>query len=116
VGAIVPNPYGKLKGRSGQQGRLVSYSVDVQGGCLGARQVDVDLSLEGDARKVSRQQANVALGADGTFCLRNTGRRALHLNNVLVGRKGLSVCLSVRLSVFVQPSGCIFGSRLHKTG
>ncbi|KAK9811223.1 hypothetical protein WJX72_000233 [[Myrmecia] bisecta] len=43
-------------------------------------QVDVDLSAEGDARKVSRQQAQLTLMPDGKFLLQNTGRRSLFIN------------------------------------
>jgi hypothetical protein len=45
--------------------------------CL--QQVDVDLSLEGDARKVSRRAASIVLHADGAFSLRCLGRRSVSI-------------------------------------
>ena len=47
-------------------------------------QVDVDLSPEQFAAKVSRQQARLYLKLDGTFCLTNTGRRKFLVNNCQV--------------------------------
>ena len=44
-------------------------------------QVDIDLSSEGDARKVSRQQAHLSLRPDGRFQLKNVGRRTILVNN-----------------------------------
>lgn len=44
-------------------------------------QVDIDLSSEGDARKVSRHQAHLALQPDGKFRLKNVGRRTVLVNN-----------------------------------
>ena len=44
-------------------------------------QVDVDLSPEQFAAKVSRQQARLFLKSDGTFRLANTGRRKFLVNN-----------------------------------
>ena len=44
-------------------------------------QVDVDLSPEQFAAKVSRQQARLFLKADGAFRLANTGRRKFLVNN-----------------------------------
>lgn len=44
-------------------------------------QVDVDLSTEGDARKVSRLQAQLSLRPDGKFQLKNIGRRRVLVNN-----------------------------------
>ena len=43
-------------------------------------QVDIDLTQEGNAKKVSRQQAQLALHADGRFLLTNIGRRTLLVN------------------------------------
>ena len=45
-------------------------------------QVDLDVSQEGDARKVSRQQAHLSLSPDGCFVLTNLGRRAISVNGV----------------------------------
>ena len=47
-------------------------------------QVDIDLSQEGDARKVSRQQARLALRPDGHFLFTNTGRRTVSVNGIHV--------------------------------
>ena len=44
--------------------------------------VDVDLSVEGNASKVSRQQAFVKLRWNGEFCVRNVGRRPVWINDV----------------------------------
>jgi len=43
--------------------------------------VDVDLSLEGNATKISRQQAFLKLRWNGEFALRNVGRRPIWCNN-----------------------------------
>ena len=48
------------------------------------QKVDVDLSEEGNASKVSRQQAFIKLRWNGEFCLRNVGRRPVWINNVAV--------------------------------
>jgi hypothetical protein len=48
------------------------------------QRVDVDLSEEGNATKVSRQQAFVKLRWNGEFCLRNVGRRPVWINGVAV--------------------------------
>ncbi|KAL3159853.1 hypothetical protein ABBQ38_010254 [Trebouxia sp. C0009 RCD-2024] len=42
--------------------------------------VDIDLTQEGNARKVSRQQAQLALHPDGRFLLTNIGRRTVFVN------------------------------------
>ena len=47
-------------------------------------QVDVDLSPEQFAAKVSRQQGRLYLKSDGTFRLTNTGRRKFLVNNTQV--------------------------------
>lgn len=54
-------------------------------------QVDVDLSPEQFAAKVSRQQARLFLKSDGAFRLANTGRRKFLVNNCQVRLHGLSV-------------------------
>lgn len=48
------------------------------------QKVDVDLTEEGNASKVSRQQAFIKLRWNGEFCLRNVGRRPVWINNVPV--------------------------------
>lgn len=53
-------------------------------------QVDIDLTQEGSAKKVSRQQAQLALHADGRFLLTNIGRRIIHVNgNQLMQNHGI---------------------------
>lgn len=47
-------------------------------------QVDIDLSTEGDARKVSRLQAQLSLRPNGRFQLNNIGRRRVLVNNCKV--------------------------------
>ena len=47
-------------------------------------QVDIDLTHEGDARKISRQQAHISLRADGGFLFTNIGRRAVSVNGMQV--------------------------------
>ena len=44
------------------------------------QQVDIDVSLEGDARKVSRRAASIVLHADGAFSLRCLGRRSVSVS------------------------------------
>ena len=53
------------------------------------QKVDVDLTEEGNASKVSRQQAFIKLRWNGEFVLRNVGKRNIMINNVAVesGRK-----------------------------
>ena len=48
------------------------------------QKVDVDLAEEGNAGKVSRQQAFIKLRWNGEFCLRNVGRRPVWINGVAV--------------------------------
>ena len=43
--------------------------------------MDVDLALEDNASRVSRQQARLVLRAPGRHTFTNTGRRALTVNN-----------------------------------
>ena len=47
-------------------------------------QVDIDLTQAGDAKKVSRQQAQLALHSDGQFLLTNIGRRTVCVNGIQV--------------------------------
>ena len=42
----------------------------------------MDLSEEGDARKVSRQQAHLSLCPDGSFLFTNLGRRTVFVNGM----------------------------------
>ena len=43
-------------------------------------QVDVDLSLEGPAYKISRRQGSIKLRNSGEFILSNLGKRALYVD------------------------------------
>jgi len=56
---------------------LVGRSTDEQ-------KVDVDLALEGNASKVSRQHAFIQRRRDGLWYIRNIGRRSLFVNNAAV--------------------------------
>ena len=47
-------------------------------------QVDVDLSEEGNAMGVSRQHAKLELKRDGSFYLRNVGRKPVLVNDARV--------------------------------
>ena len=51
--------------------------------------VDVDLSLEGPAWKISRRQAVIKLRSDGEYCVINEGRRPLYIDGkpVALGTK-----------------------------
>ena len=76
--------------------------------------MDVDLGLEGPAQQVSRQQARLAVGADGRWAVRCLGRRALqvnghmlcagqdaalpHLSLIRVGQLGLLFVVNARTS------------------
>ncbi|KAK9797065.1 hypothetical protein WJX73_000932 [Symbiochloris irregularis] len=61
-------------------------SVGRNTGSCGPNQVDVDLTLAGCAKRVSRKQATLALGTDGQFMLRNVGRRAFFVNSRMVNQ------------------------------
>jgi hypothetical protein len=47
---------------------------------LQSNQVDMDLTEEGPAERVSRQQAVIHLKRDGEFYIRNIGTRAFDVN------------------------------------
>ncbi|XP_039261614.1 microspherule protein 1-like [Styela clava] len=72
------------------QGRLVRYLMRSKEITLGRKtvdtNVDVDLSLEGPASKVSRKQGTIKLKKNGEFVLINTGKRPI----VMDGRPILS--------------------------
>ena len=42
--------------------------------------MEVDLSAEGDAKKVSRKQAYLSVAPSGSWVLRNVGRRLMIVN------------------------------------
>jgi microspherule protein 1 len=76
------------------KGRLVRYLMRSQEITVGrstqSQGVDVDLSLEGPAAKVSRRQACIKLKPDGEFLIFNEGKRPLYIDGhpVLSGDKG----------------------------
>ena len=63
---------------------LVTKRETVLGRSTDDQKVDIDLAEEGNASKVSRQQAFIKLRWNGEFCLRNVGRRPVWINNVAV--------------------------------
>lgn len=48
--------------------------------------VDIDLAKEGPASKVSRLQAQLLLQPDGSFTIKNVGRRGIAVNGAPLGR------------------------------
>ncbi|KAL5005836.1 hypothetical protein ScPMuIL_016994 [Solemya velum] len=54
-----------------------------------ANQIDVDLSLEGPAWKISRRQGIIKLRNNGDFFIANEGKRAIYIDGkpVLAGNK-----------------------------
>jgi hypothetical protein len=66
-------------------------------------QEDIDLSKEGNAARVSRQQACLYLRHDGHFYITNTGRRRLSVN----GRQ-------VKIFVQVSQGSQVWASALHR--
>jgi hypothetical protein len=65
----------------GSKARFVLTKPEVLlGRCTDEQHVDVDLALEGNANKVSRQHAFISRRKDGTFSVRNVGRRPLSVN------------------------------------
>lgn len=46
--------------------------------------VDIDLAREAPAAKVSRLQAQLLLGRDGSFVVQNVGRRSIFVNGAPV--------------------------------
>ncbi|KAJ9509313.1 hypothetical protein QJQ45_001761 [Haematococcus lacustris] len=63
----------------------------------GKGEVDVELGEAGPATKVSRRQAYLVLGPDGSFVLHNTGRRPLHVDGQLLQQ--FDSCLLQQLSL-----------------
>ncbi|CAG0898031.1 unnamed protein product [Darwinula stevensoni] len=74
-------------------GRLVRYLVRSKevtfGRSTNASQVDIDLSLEGPAWKVSRKQGTIKLRSNGDFIVCNEGKRPIYIDGkpVLQGSK-----------------------------
>lgn len=75
------------------RGRLVRYLMRSKEITIGRSSkdntIDVDLSLEGPAWKVSRKQGVIKLRNNGEFYLANEGKRAVHIDGkpVLKGQK-----------------------------
>ncbi|XP_071488593.1 uncharacterized protein [Diadema antillarum] len=75
------------------RGRLVRYLMRSKEITIGRASqdntIDVDLSLEGPAWKVSRKQGVIKLRNNGEFYLANEGKRAVHIDGkpVLKGQK-----------------------------
>lgn len=75
------------------RGRLVRYLMRSReitvGRSTADNHVDVDLSLEGPAWKISRRQAVIKLRSDGEYCVINEGRRPLYIDGkpVVIGAK-----------------------------
>ncbi|KAK3512616.1 hypothetical protein QTP70_018629 [Hemibagrus guttatus] len=75
------------------RGRMVRYLMRSREITLGRatkdKQIDVDLSLEGPAWKISRQQGIIKLKNNGDFFIVNEGRRPIYIDGrpVLTGNK-----------------------------
>ncbi|XP_076861191.1 microspherule protein 1 isoform X1 [Brachyhypopomus gauderio] len=75
------------------RGRMVRYLMRSREITLGRatkdKQIDVDLSLEGPAWKISRQQGIIKLKNNGDFFIANEGRRPIYIDGrpVLSGNK-----------------------------
>ncbi|XP_014249677.1 microspherule protein 1 isoform X2 [Cimex lectularius] len=75
------------------KGRLVRYLMRSRqitiGRCAKDYSVDVDLTLEGPATKVSRQQGTIRLRNNGDFFIMNEGKRPIYVDGrpILAGNK-----------------------------
>ncbi|XP_025016819.1 microspherule protein 1 [Tetranychus urticae] len=67
------------------RGRLVRYLMRSReitlGRCTKDSEVDVNLSLEGPAAKISRKQGLIKLQPNGDFMLANTGKRPIYVDS-----------------------------------
>lgn len=74
------------------RGRNMRYLMQVKqitfGRCTKDSLVDVDLSLEGPANKISRRQGMIELQSNGEFIIVNTGRRPFYVDSQPVLRGG----------------------------
>lgn len=74
------------------RGRHMRYLMILKqitfGRCTKNSIVDVDLSLEGPAKKISRRQGMIELQANGEFIIVNTGKRAFYVDSQPVLRDG----------------------------
>lgn len=92
------------------RGRLVRYLMRSREITLGRSTkdsvVDVDLSLEGPAFKISRRQGLIKLHANGDFMIANTGKRPFYVDSkpVLAGGN----CAKLNNNSVVEVSGLRF--------
>lgn len=92
------------------RGRLVRYLMRSREITLGRSTkdsvVDVDLSLEGPAFKISRRQGLIKLQANGDFMIANTGKRPFYVDSkpVLAGGN----CAKLNNNSVVEVSGLRF--------
>lgn len=74
------------------RGRHMRYLMILRqitfGRCTKNSIVDVDLSLEGPAKKISRRQGMIELQTDGKFIIVNTGKRPFYVDSQPVLRNG----------------------------
>lgn len=74
------------------RGRHMRYLMILKqitfGRCTKNSIVDVDLSLEGPAKKISRRQGMIELQENGEFLIVNTGKRAFYVDSQPVLRDG----------------------------
>lgn len=74
------------------RGRHMRYLMILKqitfGRCTKNSIVDVDLSLEGPAKKISRRQGMIELQENGEFVIVNTGKRAFYVDSQPVLRDG----------------------------
>ena len=92
------------------RGRLVRYLMRSReitlGRCTKDSMVDVDLSLEGPASKISRKQGIIKLQPNGDFIIANTGKRPVYIDSKPV--LGGGNCLKINNNSVVEIAGLRF--------
>lgn len=92
------------------RGRLVRYLMRSKEITLGRSTkdsvVDVDLSLEGPAFKISRKQGLIKLLPSGDFMISNTGKRQIHVDSKPV--LGGGNCAKINNNSVIEVSGLRF--------
>lgn len=92
------------------RGRLVRYLMRSReitlGRCTKDSVVDVDLSLEGPASKISRKQGIIKLQPNGDFMIANTGKRSFYIDSKPV--LGGGNCLKLNNNSVVEIAGLRF--------
>lgn len=92
------------------RGRLVRYLMRSReitlGRCTNDSTVDVDLSLEGPASKISRKQGIIKLQPNGDFMISNTGKRPFYIDSKPV--LGGGNCLKLNNNSVVEIAGLRF--------